>query len=130
MRTIIRNAIINDATLTGYGVTPEGTLSGDVDTPATRPFVNLKWGTDLPSFRGSLTVQTNLAIWVHDNPGDYTRISQILTRLSVLLPSLVAVKLDSSEVQVADFMGNGPDVQDDGHRTIVKVGNYRVVGKA
>ena len=130
MRAIVRNAIILDAPLLALGVTSNATLAGDVDTPEGRPFLNLKWGTDTPSFRESLTVQTPLAIWVHDEPWDYDRINQILLRLRILLPSIQGVvSPGGSEVQVLTWQGNGPDLQDDGHRTIVKVGDFQVVGK-
>lgn len=130
MRVIVRNAIINDATLVSLGVTPEATLAGDVDTPAGRPFLNLKWGAESPSFRNHLTVQTTLVVWVHHTPWDYDPINKILSRLRILLPSIEGVTMpDGSEVQVINWQGNGPDLQDDGHRTIVKVGNYQVIGK-
>lgn len=130
MRAIVRNRIVNDAFLQALGVTPEATLSGDVDTPDGRPFLNLKWGQDDVSFQECLTVKTPLSVWVHHTPGDFDPINKILTRLRILLPSIQAViGADGSEVQVITWQGNGPDLQDDGHRTIVKVGNYLVVGK-
>lgn len=131
MRAIVRNAIINDTLLLTMGVTAEATLAGDVDTLAGRPFLNLKWGPDVPSFRESLAIVSTLAVWVHDEPGDFDLINKILQRLRILLPSIQAVvSSNGSEVQVITWQGNGPDLQDDGHRTIVKVGNYQVVGKA
>lgn len=131
MRTIVRSAIISDPQLIALGVTPDATLSGDVDTPDARPFLNLKWGTRLPSVMRASPRVVSLAIWVHHKPSDYEPIDKILTRLQVLLPSIEGVTLpDGSEVQVIDWLSDGPDLQDDGHRTIVKVGNYRVVGKA
>lgn len=129
MRTIVRAAIIGDATLSGLGVTAAAVLAGDVDTPQGRPFLNLKWGSNLPSFREQTTVQTTLTIWVHDEPADYTRIDRILARLRVLLPSLVGVVSAPEEVQVIDWANDGPDLQDDGHRTIVKVATFNCVGK-
>lgn len=131
MRTIVRNAIITDPALLGMGVTPNGTLSGDVDTPQERPFLNLKWGTRSPSVMNAAPTVTTLAIWVHDNPSDYSRIDRILSRLRAVLTALEGVVMpDGSEVQVITWLSDGPDLQDDGHRTIVKVGNYQVVGKA
>lgn len=129
MRTIVRTAITGDAALQALGVTPEATLAGDVDTPQGRPFLNLKWGSNLPSFKEQVTVQTTLTIWVHDEPADYARIDRILARLHVLLPSLAGVVSGDSEVQVIEWQQDGPDLQDDGHRTIVKVATFLVVGK-
>ena len=130
MRAIVRNAIIIDPALILLGVTPEATLAGDVDTPDGRPFLNLKWGNDVPSFRESVTVQTTLDIWVHHEPWDYDPINKILARLRVVLQALASARSpDGSEVQCVTWQGNGPDLQDDGHRTIVKVGSYQVIGK-
>lgn len=129
MRTIVRAAILADAQLVSLGVTPEATLAGDVDTPVGRPFLNLKWGSNLPSFREQVTIQTTLAVWVHDTPADYSRIDQILARLRTVLQSLEGVVDGTSEVQVITWNNDGPDLQDDGHRTIVKVANFSVVGK-
>lgn len=130
MRAIVRTKIINDAFLQALGVTPEATIAGDVDTPEGRPFLNLKWGQDDPSYIGTLTVRTPLAVWVHHTPTDFDPINKILTRLRILLPSIEGVvSPDGSEVQVITWKGNGPDLQDNGHRTIVKVGNYEVIGK-
>src|SRR5690242_16842053 len=121
MRVIVRDAIITDPTLLSLGVTSAGTLAGDVDTPVERPFLNLKWGSDTPSFRGALPIQTTLAIWVHHTPWDYDPINKILSRLRILLPSIEAVvNPDGSEVQVITWLGNSADLQDDGHRTIVR----------
>ena len=101
MRAIVRNAIILDPTLLVLGVTADATIAGDVDSPEGRPFLNLKWGPDVPSFRESLSVQTTLAVWVHHTPGDFDPINKILTRLRILLPSIQAVvSPNGSEVQV------------------------------
>lgn len=129
MRTIVRTAIIQDQALIDIGVTPEHTLSGDVDTPEGRPFLNLKWGQNLPSFKNQMTVQTTLAIWVHDVPSDFSKIDAILARLRVLLPAIVGRVNAGSEVQVIEWVNDSADLQDDGHRTIVKVANFNVVGK-
>jgi len=129
MRTIVRSAIINDVPLQALGVLPAATLSGDVDTPEGRPFLNLKWGSNLPSFKEQTTVVTTLAVWVHDSPADYARIDSILARLRVLLPSLAGVVSGISEIQVIEWLNDGPDAQDDGHRTIVKVATFQCVGK-
>jgi hypothetical protein len=125
----VRSAITQDQALIDLGVTPEGTLSGDVDTPEQRPFLNLKWGQTLPSFKNQTTITTTLAIWVHDVPADFAKIDAILARLRVLLPAIVGRVNGSSEVQVIEWLNDSPDLQDDGHRTIVKVANFTVVGK-
>lgn len=129
MRAIVRKAIIEDQPLIDLGVSPEHVLAGDVDTPEGRPFLNLKWGVTNPSFKDQVTITTTLAIWVHDAPSDFAKIDAILARLRVLLPAIVGRVNAGSEVQVIEWVNDSADLQDDGHRTIVKVGNYTVVGK-
>jgi len=128
MRAVIRTAILADAPLVALGVTPGGTLSGDVDTPEPRPFLNLKWGTTNPTPFGGVAQQTTLTIWVHDQPGDYERIDAICRRLRVLLPSLLGLSdLDDYVSQIA-WTGDSGDGQDDGHRTIYRQSNYTLNG--
>jgi len=128
MRAVIREAIVNDAALILLGVSAEGTLSGDVDTPAVTPFLNLKWGTTNPAPFGSAAQQTTLVIWVHDKPGDYDRIDSICRRLRVLLPSLVGLQDLYDYVSQVAWTGDSLDLQDDGHRTITRQCNFTLNG--
>lgn len=125
MRAAIRGGIIGDSTLVDLGVIPEGVLSGDVDTPQARPFLNLKWGTVTPAL-GGVVFQTTLDIWVHDKPNDYDRINEIIDRLRVLLPSLIAMTSGTDYVSQMAWTGDGPDLKDDGHRSIAKVSSYTI----
>lgn len=129
MRTIVRSAIISDSVLLSYGVTPEATLAGNVDTPGGRPFLNLKWGEVLPSVVRAAPVVVTLAIWVHHRPWDYEPIDRILVRLRNLLPTLEgATDAPGNRIQCIDWTSDSGDLQDDFHRTVVKVANFRVVG--
>jgi len=128
MRAVIRTAIITDATLLALDVIPEGVLSGDIDTPEARPFLNLKWGDTTPASFGGVAKRTTLAIWVHDTPNDYTRIDAILARLRVLLPSLVGLQDLTDYVSQITWTGDGVDLKDDGHRTITRISNYTLNG--
>jgi len=129
MRAVIRTAILADSALQTLGIADGNhVLSGDVDSPAVRPFINLKWGTTNPAPFGSMAQQTILVAWVHDNPNDYERIDAILRRLRVLIPSLVGLQDVNDYVSQAAWTGDGPDLKDDGHRTIVRVGNYTLNG--
>lgn len=128
MRAVVRAAIIADTALSDQGVTPEGVLTGDIDTPEPRPFLNLKWGTTNPAPFGGVAQRTTLAIWVHDNPNDYERIDAICRRLRALLPSLVGLQDTDDYVSQVTWDGDGPDLKDDGHRTITRVANYTLNG--
>ena len=130
MRAVIRSAITSDATLQSLGVVDSGVLSGDIDTPEPRPFLNLKWGTTTPAPFGGTAFQDVLTIWVHDEPNDYDRINRIIKRLRVLLPSLVGL-VDTEELdyvsQIA-WTGDSQDLKDDGHRTVVRQTSYLING--
>lgn len=129
MRAVVRAAILADTVLQGLGVTDEGqVLSGDVDSFEGRPFLNLKWGTTNPAPFGGVAQQTTLVIWVHDSPNDYERVDAILRRLRVLMPSLVGMTDVQDYVSQIAWTGDGPDLKDDGHRTITRVGNYTLNG--
>jgi hypothetical protein len=128
MRAVVRSAIIGDAQLQALGVTSAGVLSGDIDTPEPRPFLNLKWGTRLPAPYGGVAYRNTLAVWVHDEPNDYGRIESILARLRVVLVGIQGVPDTNDYVSQVQWNGDGPDLKDDGHRTITRVGNFTING--
>lgn len=129
MRAVIRAALLADSTLQSLGIVSDDyILSGEVDSPAVRPFINLKWGTTNPAPFGNVAQQTTLVAWVHDEPNDYERIDAILRRLRVLIPSLVGLRDTHDYVSQASWTGDGVDLKDDGHRTIVRQGNYTLNG--
>lgn len=128
MRAAIRLAIVGDSQLQALGVISSGVLSGDIDTPEARPFLNLKWGTTNPAPFGGAAQQSTLTIWVHDEPNDYERIDAICRRLRVLLPSLVGMQDTDDYVSQVAWTGDGIDLKDDGHRTITRQANYLING--
>lgn len=130
MRAVIRSAIIGDAALQALGVVDSGVLSGDIDTPEPRPFLNLKWGTTTPAPFGGVPRINALTIWVHDEPNDYARIIQICKRLQVLLPSLVGLAdaVEGDYVSQITWTGDSQDLKDDGHRTITRQSSYTING--
>jgi hypothetical protein len=130
MRAVIRTAVIGDATLQSLGVVASGVLTGDVDTPEPRPFLNLKWGPTNPAPFGAAAQRTVLAVWVHDEPNDYDRIDAICRRLRVLLPSLLGLVDLFDYVSQIEWTGDGGDLKDDGHRTITRVSNYIINGSS
>jgi len=72
MRTLIYQAIITDPTLNSLGITGADSFAVDVDTPQDRPFLQLRWGVN--SVGLDVSTRRSLVIWVHDKPGDYTKI--------------------------------------------------------
>lgn len=126
MRALVRSAIIADATLVSFGVVEAGVLAGDVDTPKSRPFINLRWGVTTPGL-DRVQVRT-LEIWVHDKPNDYTRIDEIIIRLRVVLGSLIGSSNGSGHVVGVEWTGDSPDLVDDGHDTITRTASFSLVG--
>jgi hypothetical protein len=130
MRGYIRSLIIGDAQLASLGVVPAGVLSGDVDTPIPRPFINLKWGV---TNVGLSTVNRHLlTIWYHDKPNDYTRILRILNRTKELLTAVEAAQWTdgglSGYITIVEWTGDSGDGVDEGHKTIFRQSNFTIIG--
>lgn len=128
MRAAIRAAIVNDSELQALGIVANGVLTGDVDTPEPRPFLNLKWGTTNPAPFGNVAQQSVLTIWVHDAPNDYERVDAICRRLRVLLPSLIGLQDVDDYVSQVSWTGDGIDLKDEGHQTIARQSGYLLNG--
>lgn len=127
MRALIRSTITGDATLVGLGVVAAGVLSGDVDTPESRPFLNLRWSTTRPGL--DVVTRRDLVIWVHDQPSDYeSKIDPIIRRLRTLLPSLAGVVHPYGHLTAVEWTGDSEDLTDDGHGTITRTTSYSIVG--
>lgn len=130
MRTAVRQAILDDATLAGLGVVEAGVLAGDVDSFNARPFLNMKWGIRSPGM--GTEVSQVLVIWVHDDPNDYTRVAAICARLSVLLPSIVGLRdtVSGGWISQIRWDGESTDLADDGHKTIFRQCTFTIIGSS
>lgn len=126
MRTLIYQAIVNDPTLQGFGITGANAFAVDVDTPQTRPFLQLRWGVNAIGL--DVSTRRSLVIWVHDQPGDYTKIDQIIFRLRGLIPSLIGTRDTQGYLQGVVWEGDSEDLTDDGHRTIARNTSFTLVG--
>lgn len=126
MRSLVAQAILTDAQLRTLGVTEEALHAGDVDTPPTRPFVQLRWDE---TGVGIGAVDTRrLVVWAHDEPNDYERIDAILRRIRVVLTALEAVQTTHGWLTLVEWNGNSPDLADDGHGTITRNSTFTLVG--
>lgn len=121
-------AIIGDATLNGLGITNQNSFAVDVDTPQDRPFLQIRWGRNDVALTKTEVGFRNLTIWVHDQPGDYTKIDTIILRLRALLPTLVGESNGLGFVMAVEWTGDSEDLSDDGHRTITRNTSFRLVG--
>lgn len=133
MRAVVRTAVIEDAELISLGVAPERCLAGDVDSPqivSGQPVLVFKWGTTNPGINTASTL-TTLVIWVYDAVGNgYTLIDRICRRLRVVVGGLEGVTDDVTldYVSQASWSGDGPDLQDDAQRAVLRQSNYLLNG--
>lgn len=126
MRAIIFQAIINDVSLNAQGITDDSSFAVDVDTPSNRPFLQLRWGRNDEGL--DVATRRNLVVWVHDEPGDYSRIDTIIKRLRVLFPSLVPTVYAGGALMGVEWAGDSEDLTDDGHKTIARNTSFVLVG--
>lgn len=126
MRTLIYQAIINDSAMNALGITDASSFAVDVDTPQSRPFLQLRWGVNEIGL--DVSTRRSLVIWVHDQPGDYTEIDAIILRLRALIPSLVPSRDANGWLQGVVWEGDSEDLTDDGHRTIARNTSFTLVG--
>lgn len=125
MRTVIAQALMNDATLAGLGITSAGVYSGDVDTPQERPFIQLRWGQTTPGL--DAVDNRVLVVWVHDRPGDYTTIDSIVRRIKEIFRSIEATQHDAGWILKIEWVTDSDDLTDDGHGTITRTTTHNLV---
>lgn len=126
MRALIFQALVNDPTLNGLGITSASSFAVDVDTPQSRPFLQLRWGRNDVGL--SVVTKRTLVVWAHDEPGDYSTIDAILTRVKSLLPTLVGESNGMGHLVDVEWTGDSEDLADDGHRTITRTTSFVLVG--
>jgi len=126
MRTLVYQAIIGDSTLNSLGITGPSSFAVDVDTPSARPFLQLRWGRNDEGL--DVSTRRSLVIWVHDKPGDYTKIDNIILRLRTLIPTLISSRDANGWLQGVEWTGDSEDLTDDGHRTIARNTGFVLVG--
>lgn len=126
MRALVRLALIEDPILVGLGIVPLGVLTGDVDTPEQRPFIQARWNNTTPGI--DVASRRDVVLWVHDTPGDYDRIDSVIRRIKTIMASLVGVPHSAGHLMVAEWTGDSADLTDDGHGTITRTTSFSVVG--
>lgn len=126
MRALVMQAIVTDVTLNGLGIVDANSFAVDVDTPPTRPFLQVRWGRNNVGL--DIVSRRDLTIWVHDEPGDYGRIDSIILRLRALLPVLEGSSNGLGHLMAAEWTGDSEDLTDDGHGTIARTTSFSLVG--
>ncbi len=109
-------------------IPPDRVLAGGginvIPPPEHRPFIVLRFGAESPTEVKPATDQS-LEGWVHDDPGDFQRINEVLGVLKVVLQSM-----SGGDIISVVWTGNSEGFPDDSLRTITRYGTYRLLGKA
>lgn len=131
VREVVTTRLTSDSAMNTEGINLGSTfLSHDKDTPQVRPLMVLRWQDTAPGL--STVNQRNLQVWVHDVPGDYTRVDRILRRVKTLLTTMFGVNagdVDSWITQI-DWKGDSDDLSDDEAVTFCRYSNFTVTGSA
>ena len=128
MRTLIYQALVSDAVLNSLGITSSSSFAIEVDTPQTRPFLQIRWGQNQIGLKNTPVTRRTITIWAHDEPGDYSTIDAILVRVKALLPMLEGQSNESGHLVSAEWTGDSEDLADDGHGTITRNASFVLVG--
>lgn len=98
LRKIVFRALKADpelAELVGDRIYQRGSTLEGIPPTDTVPYIVYNLGLSFPKGPSALRARTqSLQVWVHDEPGDYFRIDQILTRVKVVLESIDAGQED------------------------------------
>jgi hypothetical protein len=123
-------SLLNEPTLTA--LVPGGWhQQGSLDIAPERVFgtYRLRGSTQSVTSR-SPSREVGLEVWVHDDPGSYLRIDDILKELERILDGVVHVSAAAGEsISQTKFESRSPDLNDDGLRTICKMTSYTLIGK-
>lgn len=126
-RAAVYTLLSTDATLLSYGVSVYGFQA--VDTPATKPFVVLRWDSMQP---GSVLTRgaVGLTCWVYDTPADYMRIDDIILRIKTILTDAVHVSgSDGFILTQARWTSDSQDLYDDVYECILRTTSFDVVAR-
>lgn len=137
IRSYIFSLITTDPVVNGLGFDENNVFtSHDEDTPQARPFMILRWGsTDIGLNDRDTGVYSNLrrlVVWVHDDPGDYGRIDQVLVRVRDILVTVTGAYTGTIGQYIGQINWNGDsdDFKDDIVGTITRNSGYTLVGSA
>lgn len=93
-----------------------------------RPFIVIRTGLEDPELNdGDAPAVTSqfASVWVHDNPGSYDQIDALLL---LVRQALVGQVPDNTGIACV-WQGDSVELADDTYGTIVRNGNYRLLGK-
>ena len=132
LRDYVYQLLANDSVLNGLGIDGNSLHTvNDTDTPQERPYTTIRWGNTNPGLNASYTmIFRDFQIWVHDVPGDYTKIDNILLRIRQLLTGVEGANAGAGFVSMVEWEGDSDDLSDDAQGTITRYGEFHLVGSA
>lgn len=94
-----------------------------VPDPVMKPYIVVKFGVESaePGWRAGPT-QRPIQVWVHDDPGDFSRIDRVLQRTKTVLQSLP----NKDEFLELRFVDTSRDLDDTALGVITKYSTYQM----
>lgn len=127
MRQWLHETLTADATLMALLQGGVHAARGFDSVPATKPFLVHRGSTDTPDIMdGNVAVASTRYwwVWVHDDPGDYTRIDDVLDRVRIVLQG--ARGGSQSGIVVARWIDSSDDLFDDQMGTVCRYDRYTI----
>jgi hypothetical protein len=113
-----------DAGLTAIVPVDSVFASGSMEeVPADKPFIVLRFDPATPAIKPAMI--QDFSVWVHDDPGSYARIDQVLGIIRTMLPGPVP---DDGGILI-EWQGDSPELADDIRETIVRNASFRLAGR-
>lgn len=106
-----------------------GRNSIDPEVPD-KPFAVIGGFNRIGSSEAGRLVVRQFEIWVHDEPGSYVFIDQVIRELNAHFANLVHFQGETYLLAQVDFVGESDDLQDDAMRTATRSVTYQGVGRS
>lgn len=107
-------------------IVPEGSMFGAgavTGAPGDKPFIVLRF---MPDVRNPIQgTDGEVVFWVHDEPGDYTRIDEVLALIKAVFDNR---QVSEPGAHCVRWTGTSQDLVDDGYNTICRNASYRLIG--
>ncbi|QPX62564.1 tail terminator [Arthrobacter phage Wollypog] len=104
---------------------------GSIDETPVRPFMVYRLtggGSGVTANHPSKAVR--LEVWVHDQPGSYTRIDDTLRDVEERFADVLHASYREGEsISQIAFDSRSPDLDDTGFRTICRMSSFTLIGK-
>lgn len=129
-RAAMYHLLSTDGVLNALGIQPATVYqTNTVDNPEVKPFIVVRWETKTVSFEKH--GPQNVAVWAHDDRGDYSRIDNILERVQdILIGAEHILGTDGRILTCARYNGTSDDLWDDGYQTITRYCTFSVISRA